>query len=320
MRRHRVCLTSAVALVVALGCGEPTANDPLEPSSRTQGITPQCQLGCVEPDPYANFPGYFLGSGVHPIACRNGSQTDADLDGFSDFCEKNLANAFAPELYYYKYDDVRREPRWAAKYVVGGVIGDRVRIVYLLSYYRDLGSHTFACSVPFAHYLCLPHNGDSEFIALEVYYHAESQHWILAKGIYSQHTGAQTFDKGLKVYPAALYYPSRLGGYPRAYVAEGKHANYRNSSDCNNGGTFDTDTCTRVNTAARVFAGATANIGSRTRPFIDCVRSQNTAYEYYGSTKDECYWKVQRFRGWVPFGIGGGDADAYSTRLANLEF
>ncbi len=37
------------------------------------------------------------------MVCFNGSQTDSDGDGLSEFCERNLASAFAPELYYKDY-------------------------------------------------------------------------------------------------------------------------------------------------------------------------------------------------------------------------
>src|SRR2546428_12080639 len=59
---------------------------------------PLCQLGCNEQDPNPTAPGVFLGSGVTPDVCIMGGQTDADQDDLGDFCEKNLAFAFAPEI------------------------------------------------------------------------------------------------------------------------------------------------------------------------------------------------------------------------------
>ena len=74
-----------------------------------------CELGCIDPDPNPNAPGYYLGSGMTDEACYWNNYTDGDQDGLGDFCEKNLAAAFAPELYYYSGDNVKREPRWAAR-------------------------------------------------------------------------------------------------------------------------------------------------------------------------------------------------------------
>ena len=319
--RHRslgLTLAGALGLLIASACSEPTSNQPLEPPL-AKVIEPNCQLGCTEPDPNPAAPGVFLGSGVTQGVCTNGSQTDADADGLSDFCEKNLAARFAPEMNYYRYDDVRREPRWAARWAPTLAVGPRVRIAYLFSYYRDLGSHTAACSVPGPHYACLPHNGDSELVVLDVYYNATTEHWVLGEASYSQHTSFPMYVSGPKGYPP-MEYPSKPGTYPRVYIAEGKHANYKSLSDCNNGGFAGADTCTQVNTAELITAPAGQNLGSRNARFIDCVVSQNSAYEYYGSGKQECYWTVKRFRGWVPTTVGGGDAEDYSARLSRFGF
>jgi hypothetical protein len=151
----------ALLAIGALSCSEPTA----APRPRAGVTGPLCQLGCTEIDSNPNAPGVFLGSGVTPDVCYFGTYTDADQDGLGDFCEKNLAAAFAPELYYTAGDDVRREPRWVAR----ATTEERVMIGYLLSYYRDTGSRSWQCTAnPFYRPECTGHNGDSETIYLEV--------------------------------------------------------------------------------------------------------------------------------------------------------
>lgn len=140
-----------------------------------------CQLGCVEVDPYPSSPGIFLGSGVTQDVCFDG-QTDADADGLGDFCEKNLAEAFAPEMIYNNTDDIRRESYWAAK-----PNGTKVRVFYALAYYFDLGLTGFdywECKAVSLWELigeCDGHHGDSEHVVLDLYYVPSTQHWLLDK-------------------------------------------------------------------------------------------------------------------------------------------
>ncbi len=304
---HASVRAALVATLAALACGhEPTVPSPMGAAG---GIGPLCELGCVETDPNPSAPGVFLGSGVSPDVCISGGYTDADQDGLGDFCEKNLAFAFAPELYYWGFDNVRREPYWVARPLVES---EQVLIGYLLSDYRDEGSSSYPCSLPGAPSSCHGHNGDSEAIFLTVYYNWSTQHWVLDHANYSQHGDYPTYAKGPKGYPQMLYYPEHAGSYPRAYVSQGKHANYASQTECNNGGTLDTDTCTEVNTAARVEFSTFWNLGSRTSPRLDCVASRNPDYEYYGSGREECYWTYRNFRGWIPETVGGAEASAYS--------
>lgn len=106
-----------------------------------------------------------------------------------------------------------------------------MRIGYLLAYYRDAGSSSFGCTLPGAPSSCYGHNGDSEAIALDVEYDEGTKHWKLQEARYSQHGDFVTYDaySCTFVYNVGclyLVYPDKDRGYPRAYVAEGKHANY----------------------------------------------------------------------------------------------
>lgn len=314
------CVVIAVVVGSVPGCTEsaqePTAPEPAQTTSKLNEIViPLCQVGCLDVDPFPNAPGYFLGSGVTPSLCFYGDYTDGDQDGLGDFCEKKLAAAFAPQLYYYNFDNVAREPRWAARIMSGDVL-----IAYLLSYYRDEGStNTSHCQLPFISPECAGHNGDSEYIMLRVYYTEATQHWVLGVAQYSQHTGWATYLGGTNPYPTQLYYPDRPGGYPRSYVAQGKHANYASISECNSGGGGGTDYCGDVNTAARVSGGEWLNIGSRQYPFIDCVATSNTMHPQYGNGRLECYWTNQSFFGWYS-SAQGDPPTSYSTHLANFGF
>jgi hypothetical protein len=291
-----------VLVALAIGCSGPTEQvssiGPIE-----QDITPACLPGCTESDPFPDSAGIFLSSFVTPTACFEGTATDADLDGMSDRCERDLAQAFAPQLFHYKWDDVRREPYWVASpnttpyhspvpYPGEG----EVRIVYLLSYYEDLGSDVFACSVPPFHTICDPHHGDSEWIALDLWYKSNTKHWLLRGALLSQHETAQgiTTPSG-KLYPSAFFYPGKQGTYPRVWVAQGKHANYASQGSCNSGGTYNSDTCENNNTAVRVEYSSVYNLGSRSNRFRDCVTSRNPSWQWYGTGKTELLLERRRY-------------------------
>ncbi|MGH7929189.1 MAG: hypothetical protein ACREQV_15485 [Candidatus Binatia bacterium] len=157
-----------IAIVITGCAGEQgTGTDPTDTTDPTFSGESSllCQVGCVEHDPNPSAPGYYLGSGVKPGVCTNGSHTDGDQDDTSDFCEKEIAAAFAPQLYYWKFDEIGREPYWVAEYDDGFF-----EVVYLLSYYRDAGSSSPGCSLPGAPSSCFGHNGDSEWIYLAATY------------------------------------------------------------------------------------------------------------------------------------------------------
>lgn len=257
---------------------------------------------------------------ITPGKCSGEFINDIDYDGFSDDCEEWLAVAFSPQLYYYSYDLVGREPHWVAR-----PVGARVRLGYLLSYYRDEGSSAWVCgpgTILPGTSSCNGHNGDSEFIILDVSYNSTTMHWVLNTAFLSQHGSAVSYDRGTNAYPTQFYYPQRLGGYPRVWVSEGKHANYSSRSECNAGGFLNVDTCVDNNTSAQVESAYFLNIGSRIghTNAQDCMTSSNPNYIYYGSGRVECYWTEKRFRGWIPTTVGGADSDPYSPILASMGY
>jgi len=284
-----------------------------------------CVIDCGgggDPDPSA--PGIYLGSAVTPTMCGpqnpNGIN-DADEDGLSDYCEDQLAYAFRPQLKYSTtYDDTRGEPYWVARPDSAG----HVVVGYLFSYYRDLGWLTYGCWAPvpyppFVTYDC--HNGDSESIWLTLYYDSVTSHWWLYHAAYSAHTG---WNESVYLYgdegAPNLEYPAKFGGYPRVWVAEGKHANYFTQDDCNSGGTLSSDDCNADTDSTRFAFADYWNIGSEAHPLINGVTSRDPTYEYYGGGRVECYWTERSFRGWVPDSIGGGEAASYLSKLIQWGF
>ncbi len=122
-------------------------------------------------------------------------------------------------------------------------------------------------------------------------------------------------DNGPLVSCGILHEPITFG-YPRAWVAFGKHANHGSDAACDAGGTLHSDE-SLSDTAARLPGGGNLNIGSRAvhLPEQDCMASSNPALS--GNGVVECVWTNRRFSGWsgaIP------DASAYTGRLADPGF
>ena len=322
----RAQLVLGLAILFAASC-TPT-NDAAGPTDET-GQDPEfielgadCLPGCTEGDPNPDAPGYHLTSSVTGNACALTTSNDIDRDGLTDRCERDLAVAFAPELYYYSADEVGREPKWVARWLVKY---STVRIGYLLSYYRDAGNGSPGCDIfGFVDASCGGHHGDSEAIWLDVAYNTTSRHWVLKTAHYSAHNAVLVYDgiAGRKLTSYKLFYPDQPQGYPRAWVAQGKHANYSGKVECENGGFGGSDTCQRNNAAARVAAGGQLDLGSRLfhTAAQDSMKSGNPAYQYYGGTRYEAYWTNKQFAGWVPNNVNGLRSSAYSPALVAMGF
>ncbi len=268
-----------------------------------------------------NAAGIFVGVSAGDCLVSEGSTwVDEDADGLADLCEAALADSFAPELSYHIGDRVGREPYWAAQPAGSG----SVIIAYLLSYYQDLGCAADLCGLVGGDHAAA-HRGDSEDIYLTVYYNSNTHHWVLDKAAYSRHYGYGLYYREGREYPS-LVYPSKMGGYPRAYVSEWKHANYSTEDECDSGNALEMDTCPGDNVAVRarvethspsIFYPVWYNIGSWAVPFRDCVPSRDNSLS--GNGRYECYWTYRRFRGWYP-NDDSGEADAYSVKLAAMHF
>jgi hypothetical protein len=275
MRPMRVA--RAVPIVCCIGMAA-CSQDPTAPRSRTP------EYAVVGTDPAPTAPGIFLGTDVTNTGCL-GNVGDGDNDGLLNRCETALAAAFAPELSYAGGDDTRRQPHWAARPLAGG----KVRLAYLLSLYRDLG--TLGCDLGIV--LCGGHYGDSETLVLDVYYHGTTGHWILDQAVYSAHGVYNVYPRLFADYPS-MNYPAKAGGYPRAFLALRKHAGYRSDRECDDG-ELGLDECT-TDTRVRLAAGPSLDIGSRAfhTGSQDCVAGATAATR----ARTECYWTERDFGGW----------------------
>jgi hypothetical protein len=263
-------------------------------------------------DPFPDSAGVWISNTVTADQCFEGGHTDADQDGLSDFCENNLAEAFAPELVLASAlnDPATREPRWAAR----PLGNNQVMIVYLLAYHMDYGSVHLGCPIAPG---CQGHPGDSEAIGLVVEYQPSTEHWLLVGAKYSNHTSYKYFETPGS-YPKQLQYPGQKGGRPRAYVATGKHANYSSAASCYEGNPpYYTDHCS-IDRFEIVVTGASRNVGSHAVQFQDCVTSTHPVYAPLGHP--ECFWSGTTFHGWTG-AVGFPDpTSGYQQRMVSFGF
>ena len=224
-------------------------------------------------------------------------------------------------MYHPTGDNVGREPHWAARRYGAGV----VRIIYLLSYYRDAGSNAFLCQFEFlpGDSRCGGHPGDSESIVLDVTYFASSKHWVLTQAYYSNHENQGWYSpSGASLYPTELYYPGEIRVGTPGPTWRSASMPTMTPLACNAGGTLGTDTCDGVAATARVATGSILEHRRRNAHAAsqDCMPSSNPSYIYYGMGRLECYWSGTDFRGWTPLSIGGAGASGYSSILALFGF
>lgn len=315
-------------VVLLLGCNasseQSSAND-LE----LLEIQPLCQAGCVDPDPSPQSPGVHLGFAVTPPECFGGQQDDLDADGMGDYCEKVMAEAFAPRMRFAPSDDVRRQSYWAAR----PLGGDKVRIFYAVGYYVDLGvpEDYTACVLVTAGQViadCDGHSGDSEAIILDIYWMGGTvKHWVLDKAQYSYHGRYNVYSRGLNKYPKQLTYGRKLGADPVAYVAKWKHSNYKSDAECDagNGGgdivnlVFDFDDCPGNTSTFLLDAFGSRNLGSDDVRLLDCVTSEDPMHEA-PPRAPECFWSASNFYGWQLDQVSGEDPTGYGALLRQQGF
>ena len=107
-----------------------------------------------------------------------------------------------------------------------------------------------------------------------------------------------------------LEFPDKYRGYPRYWVAVGKHANYPTRTLCE-GGAQGNDACPNPISTWRVEVSGLWNIGSKAHPAPDvrfgsygnqytCLRSRNDEWRNLGILPGtECFWdETVYFAGW----------------------
>lgn len=150
-----------------------------------------------------------------------------------------------------------------------------------------------------------PHVGDSEMVTVEVQFNATTRHWEFVRMWTSAHYNATVF--GVKSdrsewsnrYDAVFH--DRQLAFPVVWVAEDKHANYRNVSRCQ-GWTGSSylhkwqDWCGSFN-RIRFPVPESYNAGSRYVDLLGCVFSHRRGTS---SGRTECFYRNRGdgFRGW----------------------
>lgn len=286
-----------------------------------------------DPDPQA--PGYWMGPTITYSTCvstTGAGISDGDRDALSDHCEDFLAQRFRPSLIQSSGDcGTGGEPYWAAKVFPAK---KTVRIAYLFAYYVDCGpSPSLLCTIGSIgstfitvlgtslgitiHDPCDGHQGDSEFVTVDLLYNATTQHWYVASAFFSAHWSEGAFDKSRRATYSQLEYPEKSRGYFRVYVAEGKHANYPTRSVCEDDGGLS-DRCAGNTVVQRIRHANQFNVGSLRHNFINagtCVRGGALFAYYPENYGTECFWQPNRkFRGWSKYQLAN-DSNPYHTVL-----
>lgn len=270
-------------------------------------VTPQSML----PDPPCEDPNSCGGSTYIPVGyemarnesyadCRSAAGAgDSDRDGVRDACEFELATLFRPRLALSSTDcNTNREPYWAVQ--SGDATARIIRIFYAVAYHRDCGSPRPDC--PFA---CASHEGDSEFIILEI---AElNRSWTLQRATLSAHWRTDvdaTSTQQARDFQFASW--DRYLGRPIIWVAEDKHANYRSRSKCD-AGAYYYDNCDRnAHTGSETLdIVVSRNLGRASVPLLTLIPSSS------GMPGVEHFWSSLPFHGWHAPRTGAGSSSYY---------
>jgi hypothetical protein len=312
-------LPAVVAVVVVSACGESTSPggitamqaQPCEQNPEMCGGGGGGGGGGYTGDPAPSAPGIFIGQSFTAASCISPSGAginDADYDGLDDYCEHIIALQFRPAMSFSSLDcNTGGERYWAAK--VFPAQGNLVRIAYLPSYYQDCGTPTeTGCDMIGE---CGSHVGDSEFIILDLRFNTTTLHWYLVRAFLSAHShfpvSAAYIDQSMNLpgnfAASAFTYPARQQGFPRVWVAQGKHANYPSRTACNDGGWGGYDTCdSNPDSWVQLDHSRWHNVGSIQANMINtgtCVTGGKLVATYPENYGIECYWVANDdFQGW----------------------
>lgn len=327
---HWKLVVAAVSLALVLGCYA----DPQGPTQEIKAM--QClpetcsgggDGGYPTSDPAPRDPGIWVGANLGLSRCYDptgASITDVDGDRFEDWCEQWIAYAFRPMLRTNTYDcDLRGEPAWAVKYIPSTGI---IRVGYFLSYYEDCGNDfSIGCTVDPGNE-CHGHEGDSEFIIVDLRYNGTTDHYLVDRAFMSAHWGGPTNSSTNKAYNQ-LQYREKYQGVPLVWVGRGKHSNYPTQDMCN-AGSLTTDTCAENFSEARMEFMFNRNIGSPNHHMLNCTLAKPEMQYFRPGT--ECYWDAfsysqspppEQFFGWwwqEGASLYSGGATPYGTILREV--
>jgi hypothetical protein len=322
-------LAIALALTaVTLACSDLStdATGPA-PTSGPNHMIAQCTYPgdptCTDSLPETNGQIGIAIAGINPSVCADTiSYSDSDHDGMNDQCEEKLAEAFAPFLLQSRvppffdvasgrsigdYYHAVRAPKCNANGC------DDIRIAYMMAYYFDGGTDGGSGTLDGGH------NGDSEFIMIDVRYDAPTTRYVARSVFLSAHCGSTTM--GVSTAPSCKWFDATsftslgliLGGAPEVWSAKGSNANYRSYSECE-GGTY-IDNCDRNSAGTRFPVSFDYNVGS----YYYSPRNVH-ARRYPASasaSQTESFWIALPFHGWQDTGEG---ETSYATILGDFGF
>lgn len=231
----------------------------------------------------------YLPDSVTYSQCRNVDVLDADFDSLEDYCEWELAQAFAPLIWFDDGECCRSmQSYFAARLVDALGYEESVGIFYALGYNDDSG-----------------HIGDSEWISLFITF--QNGRWYLLGGHYSAHWQA-IGDRSNTYFADEFEYPGQRQGRPIAYSANGKHANYNTADRCHlTWQVFWADHCGKARGTYVTLAGNLGGGHPWERKLEDCVGSwESEDSEGHFLDGRECFWSHDTFDGWHHFGDGSG--------------
>jgi hypothetical protein len=287
----------------------PICDQPCGPETYPNGVghiwnyfaAPGDELYQAASDPSPGSPGLWLGSTVVPATCFNDltrTIVDADHDWLDDNCELELARGFAPT---WGMSDAEAcpggEPLWAAKYFSTFGI---VRIVYMPANYKDCGP--------------LGHNGDSEFVIVEVKFNTVTQHWEFQREFLSAHLGDIWPGIDRSEWVSNAEFTRRPLSHPRVAVSIDKHSNFGSDAKCLNAFAVEVGGeagCGIMIGSFRFPVDAHRNVGSRFQDLLGgCIGSIGS---FAGNGFAECFYSSNKnFAGWQS---SSGGATAYQTLL-----
>lgn len=308
----RTMLMLALAIALLAACGADTGLPPLEPvvaqSPNGKGppvivrptetcdpfTDPSCGSNPGGTDPCPGCLGLSV-SGLSESMCliSAGPPSDRDWDGFADDCEYALSYDFKPAFAFDSRDDhLAREPYWAVRPLGNGTY----RIFYAIAYHTDGGAPAGGIEA---------HEGDSEFVVLDVSYYAPTNRWLLNQAFLSAHYQAPNDQSQWYQHTQLQYGPNWYGvvhnrGRPKVWVANQKHANYATQTQC-----YWYEQCNGY------FPGSLdirpeANLGGNYVRLVDGTTS------YLGRPGVEYFWSGSSFCGWSNTSCG---TSQYGSKL-----
>jgi hypothetical protein len=332
MSLRALCCTAILALGATTACVDQLPVSPITPPKAiahdmiacdpTTAIIPCDGDSGGGGGGYAPPPGIPL-PGLSMTMCLNvTSYPDSDHDGLNDVCELSLAQAFAPRLY--------QNPNLRIWDPSNGWIGGEyyhgaaqmtyydygyhpfIRLAYFPAYYNDMGNCPINCG----------HEGDSEFIMVDLEYDASSARFLTRGVFLSAHCGAIVPVTLQDAKDCRWYTPDFFAyvdgvyrGAPEVWVANGTNANYPSLGRCDSG-TYNYDDCSSYAWGVRFPVTADFNFGA-VGYTIGAVHARRNLSMTNPSRTEHFFDRLGVFGGWQS---GATDTTPYGRILYDFGF